>query len=79
MPFMYSDPPTTITHIRPAVDQSHAGSGQVALKSGATFQITTPDAGGPDADFVVKYSYAMPHRKLGRTRVRMHEWLLSAI
>lgn len=68
MPFMYCDPPTTITHIRPAVDDTHAGSGSVTLKSGASFQITTPK--GQDGDFVVKLSpsdkiqmcYA-PHQK----------------
>jgi hypothetical protein len=51
---MYCDPPTTITHIRPAVNESHAGAGLVTLKNGASFQITTTTAGGPDSDFVVK-------------------------
>jgi hypothetical protein len=54
MPFMYCDAPTTVASIRPATSQGHAGHGMVTLKDGASFEITTPDAGGPDSDFVVK-------------------------
>lgn len=54
MPFMYCDPPAAISHIRPATDQSHAGSGNVTLASGATFEVTTPYPMSPDTDFIVK-------------------------
>jgi len=50
MPFMYCDPPAAIVQIRPAVDQSHVGAGMIKLKSGATFQISTPDSN--DGDFL---------------------------
>lgn len=50
MPFMYCDPPTTIAHIRAAADETHAGSGSVTLKNGASFEITTPTSKGPDGE-----------------------------
>jgi hypothetical protein len=51
---MYCDPPATIAHIRSAVDQTHAGSGTVALSSGATFEITTPKPANDQTEFLVK-------------------------
>lgn len=54
MPFMYCDPPASIIHIRPATNQSHAGSGIVKLSSGTTFEITTPYPESPDSDFLIK-------------------------
>jgi predicted secreted protein len=54
VPFMYCDPPATIAQIRPAVDQTHAGSGRVTLSGGATFEITTPHPANDQSEFVVK-------------------------
>jgi hypothetical protein len=54
MPFMYCDPPTTIARIRPAVDQTHAGSGRVTLTGGATFEITTAQPANDQTEFLVK-------------------------
>jgi hypothetical protein len=53
MPFMYCDPPARVAHIRPATDQSHAGSGMVTLANGAWFEISVPGQ-SPQGDFVVK-------------------------
>ncbi|MGC2634643.1 MAG: hypothetical protein WA215_10575 [Candidatus Cybelea sp.] len=54
MPFMYCDPPATVTQIRPAVDQTHAGSGRVTLAGGATFEITTSHPANDQTEFLVK-------------------------
>jgi hypothetical protein len=54
MPFMYCDPPATVAHIRPAVDQSKVGSGAVTLSSGASFQITTIHPRNDQTEFLEK-------------------------
>jgi hypothetical protein len=51
---MYCDPPATIAQIRPAVDQTHAGSGRVTLTGGATFEITTSHPTNDQTEFLVK-------------------------
>ena len=50
LPFMYCDAPSAVVSIRKAVDESHAGAGQVKLASGASFEVTKPD----DDSFVVR-------------------------
>jgi hypothetical protein len=70
MPFMYCDPPATIAHIRPAADQTHAGSGTVTLASGASFEVTTPHPANDQTEFLTKLKktdriqvcYAPPQR-----------------
>jgi hypothetical protein len=70
MPFMYCDPPASIAHIRPAVDQTHVGSGNVTLSSGATFAITASHPANDQTEFLVKLKksdriqicYAPPQR-----------------
>ena len=54
MPFMYCDPPATVAHIRPAADQTHAGSGTVILAGGASFEITTPHPANDQTEFLTK-------------------------
>jgi hypothetical protein len=51
---MYCDAPATIAHIRPAADQTHAGSGIVTLAGGASFEITTPHPANDQTEFLTK-------------------------
>lgn len=67
---MYCDAPATIAHIRAAADQTHAGSGNVTLASGASFEITTPHPANDQTEFLTKLKksdriqlcYAPPQR-----------------
>ncbi len=67
---MYCDPPATIAHIRPAADQTHAGSGTIVLTGGASFEITTPHPANDQTEFLTKLKktdhiqvcYAPPQR-----------------